>query len=124
MKRAAQLRADAQAAMAQLDADRRWKKAISTGIRRQIRDWKPGEQVFYWRKQKAGQVFRGRRARIFAIWHGPAVVLGKQIPNGMVTNQSYWIAHRGSLLLVAEQHIRSATGEESLADAVLTRVIR
>ena len=37
--------------------------------------------------------------------------------------QSYWIAFEGSLLLVAAEHLRSATGEEALADAVLNRTL-
>jgi hypothetical protein len=82
--------------------------------------------VYFWRAQKAPQPLRGRRARMFARWHGPTVVLGRQIGRRYLdpeTSKSYWVVHKGTLLLVAEEHLRSATREEMLADRVMSSVL-
>ena len=52
MRKATRMRADALSALSQMDADRRWKKAIVSGVRRQIEDWKPGDDVHFWRNQR------------------------------------------------------------------------
>ena len=58
-----------------------------------------------------------------ARWNGPVIVLGKNrsTRDDEDVRQSYWIAFKGSILLVAAEHLRSATREETLADAVLNR---
>ena len=115
-RRSAQLRAEAQKAMITLDADQRWKKALATGVNRTSLEWTAGAQVFYWRAQKATQGLRGRRARMFARWHGPAIVLGRSVGTDQMVGNSYWVTHGGTLLLVAQEHLRSATKEEALAE--------
>ena len=55
-------------------------------------------------------------------WYGPAVVLGREQNRQRETN-SYWVAHNGHLLLVATEHLRSATREERLAHAVITQIM-
>ena len=124
MRKATTMRAIAMEAMIRLDSDRRWQQIISSGTARQVRTWRAGQQVFFWRAQKAAHALRGRRARLFARWHGPAVVLGRQIGRTLDDSQCYWIAYEGSLLLVAGQHIRSATREESISDHVMNRLLR
>ena len=48
--------------------------------------------------------------------------------NGTVENSStaggYWVAYSGRLYKVAPQHLRSATREERLSDAVMNQVVR
>ena len=111
------LRAEAQAALAHLDSSAIWRRTLTSGARSHRKVWTPGAQVFFWRAQRAPQVLRGRRARMFARWWGPAVVLGRERQRD-VDGESYWIAHAGSLMLVASEHLRSATREERLGDAV------
>jgi hypothetical protein len=129
MRRAAQIRGAAQIAMARIDADARWQKALSAGLRPKVREWQPGAQVFYWRAQKAPQPLRGRRARMMARWNGPALILGKQRnapgieEQGEETSKSYWVVHNGKLLLVASEHLRSATREEALADSIMGQTL-
>jgi hypothetical protein len=125
LRRATTLRSAAQTALAKMDADARWQQAMPTGIRPQMKDFVLGAQVYFWRAQKAPQALRGWRACMVARWSGPAIVLGKTIRQGTtrMVRQSYWIAFKGSLLLVAAEHLRSATREEVLADAVLNRAL-
>ena len=55
-------------------------------------------------------------------WHGPAVVLGREV-RGEQLMDGYWLAHNGYLPLVAPEHIRSATREERLSSAVMSQVM-
>ena len=124
MRRATAMRAVAMEAMLRLGSDRRWQQIIPSGTSRRVRTWKAGQQAFFWRAQKAAHALRGRRARLFARWHGPAVVLGRQVGRTLDDSQCHWIAYKGALLLVAEQHIRSATREESISDQAMNRLLR
>ena len=123
LRRASELRHKAKQALIQMDADQRWKRALSAGVRRSLREWKPGEQVFFWRAQKATQPLRGRRARMFSSWHGPALVLGRAVGLNDLEGCSYWVAHNSNLLLVAQEHLRAATLEEALADEVMSQLL-
>ena len=70
---------------------------------------------------------KGRKAKLFHRWHGPAVVLGAQrhhIPGHDGSEDSYWVAMGGTLYLVAKQHLRPATQEEALGNAVMNQVMR
>ena len=87
-RRANRLRTEAQAALIHLDADQRWKRALSAGVKRISTDWKPGAQVFFWRAQRATQPLRGRRARMFARWHGPAIALGRAVGAQVMSSNS------------------------------------
>ena len=40
------------------------------------------------------------------------------------TEQAYWVAFNGYLLLVAPEHLRSASQEERLADSTMNQVLR
>ncbi len=109
-----------------MDADTRWQQATSTGIRPKVRDFEPGPQVCFSRAQKAPQALRGRRARMVTRWNGPAIILGRNrlMRDGDEDHrQSYWVAYKGSLLMVAAEHLRSATWEEALADAMMNRTL-
>lgn len=55
MSRAALLRGRAQAALASVDADSRWQQLCSSGDRREMRTWCPGEEGFFWRAHKSSQ---------------------------------------------------------------------
>jgi hypothetical protein len=86
-----------------------------------MKDFAPSAQLYFWRAQKAPQALRGRRARMVGSWNGPVTFLGRK--DGEDHRQSYWVAYKGSSLLVAAEHLRSATREEALADAVLHRTL-
>ncbi len=89
-----------------------------------MKDFAPGAQVYFRLAQKAPQALRGRRARVVAHWSGTAITLGRNrsTRDGDEDHgQRYWVAYKGSLLLVAVEHLRSATREEALADATLKR---
>ena len=121
-RRTLKIRTAAMEAIVKLDADARWQRLMASGIRKKPQEWQPGAQVFFWRAQKAPQTGRGRRARMFKRWHGPAVVLGQQ-RNGAEGSEAYWLGQGGTLYLVAAEHLRAATREESLADAVMNQVL-
>ena len=62
----------------------------------------PGAQVYYWMPSNQ----KGVRYRQGGDWRGPATVLVKE------KNKRYFVSWRGRLLLLAEENLRLATGEE------------
>ena len=50
--RACKLRQEAQRTIIKLDSDQRWGRAITSGTRvaKDVCNWQPGAQVFYWRQ--------------------------------------------------------------------------
>ena len=122
-RRSVRMRETAMQSMVELDADQRWKRAIASGVSKSTTKYLPGTQVFFWKKSSS---FKGRRAPQFKRWHGPGVVLGAQkaqVPGHVDAEDSYWVACGGVLYLVARQHLRPATREESLGAAVMSRIM-
>ena len=76
-KRALDMRTAAQMSLTALDADDRWKRAITTGPTGDVQMWSPGAQLFYWRRARTTGNSKSRRSRISERWRGPAVVLGQ-----------------------------------------------
>ncbi len=74
----------------------------------------------FWRAQKVPQALRGLHDRVVGHWSGPANILGRKrsMMDGEDCRQGFWVAYKGTLVLVAAEHLRSAMREEALADAV------
>ena len=121
-RRTLQIREAAMVALQKLDHSDRWRRAISAGQRPSPGPWLPSAQVFYWRTAKTKKNLKGRRARVFERWHGPAVVIGREgrTPHH---DEGYWISHNGRLMLVAPEHLRAATSEEQLASTTLQDIL-
>ena len=125
-RRAVEMREQAMKAVIELDADQRWKRALASGLTKSTKTYIPGSQVFFWKRANSTKNLKGRKAPLFHRWHGPAVVLGAQkasVPGHTGSEDSYWVAMGGTLYLVAKQHLRPATAEESLGNAVMTQVM-
>lgn len=79
---------------------------LNRTARNRTRSWKEpsiGDRCFFYREvRKKG--FSGK----FPCWQGPALVVGIQ------GQSNYWIVFGGRCFLVAQEHMREATGEESL----------
>ena len=120
--RATRMRAAAFAAQERLDANEKWRQALLH--QRPIpRNWFPGECVFYWRMETSKNKIKGRYARRIDRWNGPAVVLARERNDRDEENEAYWIVHNGNLLLVAPQHLRSATPEERLSSETIQQLM-
>ena len=125
-RRAMQIRLAAQDALVKMDSQAIWARALNSPPFPMQREWTPGAQVFVWRRQAAANRYgtgggRGRRARMASRWYGPGCVLGREATSAGVS-RAYWVAFNGTLFLVAPEHLRAASQEERLADAVMTQV--
>ena len=60
----------------------------------------PGSQIYYWVPRKA------QRRYVPGIWRGPATVLVRE------SHKRYFVSWRGRCLLLSEENMRWATGEE------------
>ncbi|CAK0857899.1 unnamed protein product, partial [Prorocentrum cordatum] len=121
VQRSQKIREAAQVALAKLDNSDKWRKAIVHNYRPTPSPWMPGECVFFWR---AAGTFKpqARSTRRADRWHGPAVILGREWGREG-QNEEYWLVFNGNLLLVAPQHIRSATPEERLASEAIGSIL-
>ena len=121
MQKSQKIREAAQVALAKLDNSEKWRKAIVHNYRPTPSPWMPGECVFFWR---AAGTFKpqARSTRRADRWHGPAVILGREWGREG-QNEAYWLVFNGNLLLVAPQHIRSATPEERLASEAIGSIL-
>ena len=82
--------------------------------------------MFLRRRQAAANRYgtgggRGRRARTASRWYGLGCVLGREAA-ASGASRAYWVAFIGQLFLVVPEHLRAASQEERLADAVMTQV--
>jgi len=77
--RSLEIRQHAQAEFIRLDNSEVWRRALTSGPRPERAMWIPGAQVYFWRRQRAPHVLKGKRARFVERWHGPAVVLGREM---------------------------------------------
>lgn len=94
------MRTTARLALVKLQDDRAMRVALLARPRRGY-DFKPGDNVAYWRDQKwvHGTLQLGGR------WHGPAIVIGH-------VGRNVIVIHRKQLLRCAPEQVRPATSEE------------
>ena len=116
------VRASAMSALEKMDASSKFRRAITHDHRVTPPPFFAGECVYFWRKARTPGNLRGRRARRFDRWNGPAVVIGREI-DVRGENEGYWVAYSNELSLVAPQHLRRATAEEQMAPEVLQEVV-
>ena len=79
---------------------------LNRTARNRTRSWKEpsiGDRCFFYREVRKKGV-SGK----FPCWQGPALVVGIQ------GQSNYWVVFGGRCFLVAQEHMREATGEESL----------
>ena len=118
-QRAQAIRESASIALSKLDNSEKLRKAITHNYRPSP-VWHPGECVFYWRIRSA---FTARGRRDFDRWHGPGVILARELSSNGSEGEAYWVVHNGVLLLVSPQHIRSASPEERLASEAISEIL-
>jgi hypothetical protein len=100
-----QIREAAMKAVITLDHSEKWKSALQHRGYPTIRDYHPGEWVYYWQRQGTKANIKGRMRRDAFRWHGPAVVFGREWDHRQETH-SYWVSHSGMLKLIVQQHLR------------------
>ncbi len=108
-----EIRKAALTAVIDVDHSTKWAQAIQFPSRpSEVSLFLPGNQVFFWKKQKTQ--LKGRRARMPTRWYGPAIVIGHEfnVKNKM---DSYWVSYGGHCVLVAGQHLRHAELDELIA---------
>ena len=101
--RQAELRAAAKMALLRSDIHEKLKVALRRAPGGQVREFAPGEMVYFW--SPASDVKNKRYKRNSGAWRGPAVVL---MPDGQ---QKYFVSWRGRCLLVAAANLKVASLE-------------
>lgn len=99
-----EMRAAAKRALLHQEAQEKLKKALTRRPGGQIREFVPGEKVFYWIPSPK----KVRYKRDFGVWRGPAVVIAKE------SHEKYFVSWRGRCLLLAAANLRGATQEENM----------
>ena len=101
--RQSELRAAAKMALLRSDIHEKLKAALRRAPGGQVREFAPGEMVYFW--SPAADVKNKRYKRNAGAWRGPAVVL---MPDGQ---QKYFVSWRGRCLLVAAAYLKVASLE-------------
>ena len=102
--RQAEMRAAAKRALLHQDAQEKLKRALVLRPKGEIREYLPGEKVFFWVPNPA------RRTRYRSdpgAWRGPAMVITKE------TNEKYFVSWRGRCLLLASANMRGASTQDN-----------
>ena len=125
-KRAMTIRLAAQEALVNMHSQATRARALNAPPCPLQREWIPGAQVLVWRRPTAAICYgtgggQGLCARMTSLCYGPDCVLGRESTATGVL-RAYWVALNDQLFLVAPEHLRTASQEERLADAVMTRV--
>ena len=101
--RAHRLRHSARLALLRTDVQDKLRRAIFRRPKKSTEPFIPGTQIYYWIPRK------GQRRYASGLWRGPATVLVRE------GQTRYLVSWRGRCLLLAEENMRLATGEEELA---------
>ena len=101
--RQAEMRAAAKRALLHQDAQEKLKKALTRRPGGQIREFLPGERVYFW----VPGVKRVRYRRDPGVWRGPAIILVKE------SHEKYFVSWRGRCLLLAAANLKGATQEDN-----------
>ena len=102
--RQSEMRAAAKRVLLHQEAQEKLKKALTRRPGGQIKDFLPGEKVFFWVPSPKKVRYR----RDYGVWRGPAVVIAKE------SHEKYFVSWRGRCLLLAAANLRGATQEENL----------
>ena len=103
--RQAEMRAAAKRALLHQDAQQKLKRALTRKPGGQVREFLPGEKVYFWTPRAR----KGRYRPDHGEWRGPALVIVKEGP------ERYFVSWRGRCLLLAAANMRGATVEENAA---------
>ena len=102
--RQAEMRAAGKRALLHQDAQEKLKRALTLRPKGRIREFLPGEKVFFWVPNPAKKTrYRGDPG----LWRGPAMVITKE------SNEKYFVSWRGRCLLLASANIRGATIQDN-----------
>lgn len=101
--------AAAERAFLMADNDARIRRALLTKARPHRGPFLPGAQVYFYRKQNSFA-----KGTVERFWQGPATVLA---PKG----EAVWVEHVGTLVSVAPEMLRFATGEELRANHLIAQ---
>eukprot|EP00971_Amphidinium_carterae_P113979 2258445-Amphidinium_carterae.1 len=111
LARTMEMRRAAREAFQFVDSSSRVRRSILSGPR-PVKQFQPGDQVYFWRREGDPQAFRHEHAH--AHWHGPALIVGHH-------RSKVWLSFRGHLWLCAPEQVREATREERLAHDHVTQ---
>lgn len=100
--RSLEMRAAAKISLMRQDCQDKLKRALRRWPRGKIKEFTPGEMVFFYAPQPTAKRFK----REGGAWRGPAVVLMKE------SAERYYISWRGRCLLVAASNLRTCSGLE------------
>ena len=102
--RQAEMRAAGKRALLHQDAQEKLKRALTLRPKGRIREFLPGEKVFFWVPNPAKKTrYRGDPG----LWRGPAMVITKE------SNEKYFVSWRGRCLLLASANMRGATIQDN-----------
>ena len=102
--RQAEMRAAGKRALLHQDAQEKLKRALTLRPKGRIREFLPGEKIFFWVPNPAKKTrYRGDPG----LWRGPAMVITKE------SNEKYFVSWRGRCLLLASANIRGATIQDN-----------
>ena len=93
--RSAEMRAAAKISLLRQDCQDKLKRALRRWPRGEIKEFTPGEMVFFYSPQPTARRFK----REGGAWRGPAVVLMKE------SSERYYISWRGRCLLVSASNL-------------------
>ena len=99
--RQSEMRAAAKRALLHQEAQEKLKKALTRRPGGQIKEFLPGEKVFFWVPSPKKVRYR----RDYGVWRGPAVIIAKE------SHEKYFVSWRGRCLLLAAANLRQ---EENL----------
>ena len=102
--RQAEMRAAAKRALLHQDAQEKLKRALVLRPKAEIREYLPGEKIFFWVPNPARKV---RYRSDPGAWRGPAMVITKE------SNEKYFVSWRGRCLLLASANMRGATIQDN-----------
>ena len=101
--RQAEMRSIAKRALLHQDAQQKLKNALVRKPGGQIKEFLPGEKIFFW----VPRARKGRYRHDHGEWRGPAVVIVKE------SHEKYFCSWRSRCLLLAAANMRGATLEEN-----------
>ena len=107
--RAQQIRSAAKLHLLRGDASEKVRRAMLRKAPLALGDLCPGSRIYFW----VPIVGRGRRREDPKRWRGPATVIAKE------GDHRFYIAYRGTIMLVAREQIRLATRIEQAADSIV-----
>ena len=120
LRRAAQLRAEAEKAMADWTARQRVTRALNSRTR-PLHQYQPGDLVYFWRTQESGQGKRSPGTK-HGRFLGPARILAmeprKDATGSQRPSHAIWCVRGRQLIKCSPEQLRPASEREELVDAL------